>query len=201
MFKRLSLPLVALSLFASAAAEAKTIGYVLRSQPDSFQAEGAVGYVLRSDDDVYRDARIYTKSYGSVRIEFDDGTDLLISPNSSIVLDSYVYAGDGAPGSMALSLAKGALRVISGRMAKESYRVDTTIASIGVRGTRYWLDVDEPGILKIWTDEGTVVARPVATDEVFVFEAPVYAECTTTTCEITPAPPPPVKFPTDPRSR
>ena len=100
-----------------------------------------------------------------------------------------------------MSLVAGALRVISGRMTKPSYRVSTTVAQIGVRGTLYWLDVDEPGVLKIWVDEGAVEARPVRSDEVFVFEAPVYAECTETTCALSDPPPKPVKFPDDPTRR
>ena len=99
------------------------------------------------------------------------------------------------------SLVSGALRVISGRMAKPSYRVSTAVASIGVRGTTYWLDVDEPGLTKIWVDEGAVEARPVRSGELFVFTAPVYAECNIDTCYETSPPPKPVKFPHDPTRR
>lgn len=188
-------------LAAAPAHAADKVGMVARVQPDSYQAAGRVGYPLQMRDPIIRDARVYTKLFGTIQILLDDGSDLMISPNSSITIDDYVYAGDDAAGSLSLTLATGALRAISGRMAKGSYRVDTAVATIGVRGTRYWLDVDEPGVLKIWTDEGVVVARPLNGDRVYEFTAPVYAECTITACEETEAPPKPVKFPDDPRRK
>lgn len=199
--RRLLICLISFATLAAAPATAERIGLVQKAQPDSFQAPAATGHRIDVGDAILRDARVYTKTYGSVMILLADGTDVLISPNSSIVMDSFVYAGDGAAGAFAMTLAKGALRVISGRMRKESYSVETPVAQIGIRGTRYWLDVDEPGITKIWIDEGTVVARPRQTDEEFVFPAPAYAECTLTTCAPSEAPPQPEKFPTDPRRR
>lgn len=181
-------------------ASAQSVGIVTRVQSKSFQKTGDVGHALRDSSSVYRDALIYTKRFGSVQIRLEDDSDLLISPNSSIVIDDFVYDG-GDQGAFGMSLVSGALRVVSGRLSKPSYRVSTIVAQVGVRGTRYWLDVDEPGILKIWVDEGAVEARPAQSDEVFVFEAPVYAECTVTTCALSDAPPKPVKFPDDPTRR
>ena len=194
----------ALALFCAAltpsALWAETVGTVTRAQMDAYQATGFIGAGLFGGEDVVRDARIFTREFGSVQIRLIDNTDLLISPNSSIVIDDYVFAG-GQSSRFAMSLTKGALRVISGRMPKPAQSVGTTIANIGVRGTTYWLDVQVPGILRIWVDDGAVVARPVDTTEDFVFEAPVDAECTTVTCYRTEAPPKPEKFPVDLRAR
>jgi hypothetical protein len=177
------------------------VGKVTRAQPDAFQKVETVGHALNHASAVYRDALVYTRRFGSAQIRLNDGTDLLISPRSSILIDEFVFAGDDAAGDFGMTLVSGALRVLSGRMAKPSYTVNTVVAQIGVRGTRFWLDVDEPGILKIWVDEGAVEARPVQTTEIFLFTAPVYAECTPTTCYEAPAPPPPEKFPSDPTRR
>lgn len=192
----------ALAMLVAAAPShaAEQVGDVFKVQADSFQASGVIGQALAADDPIFRDARVYTRNYGTVQIVLNDGSDVMISPNSSIVIDEFVFAGSGGDG-MGLRLLKGALRVISGRLPSNAYQVRTEVATIGVRGTRYWLDVDEPGILKIWVDEGAVAARPVQSDREFVFTAPIYAECTPTTCEVTPAPPPPLKFPLDPRGR
>ncbi len=191
----LSVALMATGSFKGIAAE--RAGDVTKMQPDAFQALDAPAREMRTGDEVFRNATLYTRQYGTVEVLLDDGTDLMLSPNASVKIDDYVYAGNS--GSMVLSLASGAIRVISGRLPKESYTVTSTIAHIGVRGTRFWLDRGTPDLLKIWVDEGAVVARPVQSTEVFEFTAPIYAECTVITCEITPAPPPPVKYPTDPR--
>ena len=201
MFKQGLIAALILTGLADADADAATVGQAVRVQAKSFQQTDGPGFVLTESSAIYSGGLIYTKRFGTAQILLDDGTDLLISPNSSIRIDEFVYAGDGAGGAFGMSLVAGALRVISGRMTKPSYRVSTTVAQIGVRGTLYWLDVDEPGVLKIWVDEGAVEARPVRSDEVFVFEAPVYAECTETTCALSDPPPKPVKFPDDPTRR
>jgi hypothetical protein len=75
-------------------------------------------YGYSASDEIYRDARVYTKQYGSMDIQLEDGTNLVISPNSSLVIDEYVYAGAGSAGSLAISLTRGAMRMVSGKMEK-----------------------------------------------------------------------------------
>lgn len=98
-----------------------------------------------------------------------------------------------------MSLGRGALRVISGRLAKDTTEFRTDVAVVGVRGTQFWLDVDTPGVTRIWADEGTVVARPVDGERDFILTEPVYAECDRTTCRKTWPRPKPIVFPRDPR--
>lgn len=186
--------------FIASLAQAEQIGVVDEAQADAFQARGLAGHPISFGESVFRNARIYTKSYGSAKILLKDGSDLMITPNSSIVLDEYVFA-DGSAQSMAVSLTKGALRMVSGRMEKDAVVATTTVANIGIRGTQFWLDVDTPDLLRIWIQDGTVIARPVDTDQEFVFPAPAYAECTTTTCEIAEPPELPEAFPRDPRAK
>lgn len=174
-------------------------GRVKKMQPDAFQAITSIGQALSGGDEIIRNATVYTRQYGTIEILLDDDTDLMLGPNARVTIDDYVFAGTS--GSLAVTLAKGAIRVISGRMPKENVRLNSTIAFVGIRGTQLWLDRDTPDLLKIWTDEGVVTAQPLQSDEVFTFVAPIYAECTVLTCEIVPAPPPPVKYPLDPRVR
>lgn len=173
-------------------------GEVTKTQQDAYQATSSIGYQVAVYDDVFTNARVYTKQYGTMEVRFDDGTDLLVAPNASIVIDEYVYAGQGRAGSLALSLARGAVRVVSGRMEKASYNVKTPVASIGVRGTTYWLNADNPELLEIWVDDGVVVASPNGSDQQFEFAAPVYATCSVTSCAIGDAPPKPATYPLDP---
>ena len=198
MFRRLSFALPFALL--STAAYGERIGIVDEAQADAFQARSAFGHPINFGESVYKNARIYTKSYGSAKILLKDGADLMITPNSSIVLDDYVFS-DGGAQSMAVSLTKGALRMVSGRMQKNAVVATTKVAHIGIRGTQFWLDVDTPDLLRIWTQDGSVIARPVGTDQEFVFTAPSYAECTTTTCYEAEPPELPEAFPRDPRAK
>ncbi len=198
MFRRLSFALP-IALIASAAFS-EQVGVVDEAQADAFQARSTTGHPISFGEPVHRNARIYTKSYGSAQILLKDGSDLMITPNSSIVLDDYVFS-EGGVQSMAVSLTKGALRMVSGRMQKDKVVATTRIAAVGIRGTQFWLDVDTPDLLRIWIQDGAVIARPVDTDQEFVFDAPAYAECTTTTCQISEPPELPEAFPRDPRAR
>ncbi len=192
-----ALALLALAPFGAGAAE--RAGEVLKAQPDAFQKAGFAGVALGRGSTIFRDATVYTKRYGTAEIRLDDDTQLMIGPDASIVIDQYVYGGGGA--TLAMRLGKGALRVISGDLRKEETSFRTEVATIGVRGTQFWLDVDTPGITRLWVDEGTVIARPVDADRDFIFHEPVYAECNRVTCRETWPPPRPIVYPHDPRPR
>ncbi len=191
------LPLAAALLaFLPALAAAERAGEAIKVQAQSFQKAGFFGFPMAQGMEVEQNATLYTKTYGTMEVMLDDGTELLVGPSSSILIDRYVY--DASGGAVGMSLAKGALRVISGRLKKEDSEFRTEVANIGVRGTQFWLDVDTPGLTRLWVDEGTVEARPVDSNEVFVFNEPVYAECTRTTCREAWPPPKPIVYPRDP---
>lgn len=188
----LAATLAAFPLFAAAQDRA---GYVEGVQPDGFQSQGGAGVELSEGDRIFRQATVYTRQYGTVEIQLDDGTDLTVAPSSSITIDDFVFAGGGD--GVALSLLKGAARIASGRLSKSAYAIDTPTATIGIRGTEFWLDAS-PDKLRLWVTEGAVVATPKQSGREFVFEAPAYAECGAASCESGDAPPLPVAFPTNP---
>ncbi len=121
-----------------------------------------------------------------------------MAPNSSVTIDEYVYAGRQSAGSLSLSLAKGAVRFVSGRMTSDSYKVTTQVATIGVRGTTFWLNERPDGNLEVWTLDGTVTAAPVNSTQTFTFDAPAYALCSDAGCEQGDVPPVPATYPLDP---
>ncbi|MEO0363796.1 MAG: FecR family protein [Pseudomonadota bacterium] len=190
----------ALTLVVGAAgtASADRAGVAEAVQNAAFQARSTVGYAIEGDDVVYQQARLYTKQYGTIDVMLDDRTELRVAPSSSIVIDEYVYRGEGRPGALGVSLAQGALKFVSGRMPSAAYAVGTPVASIGVRGTEFWLNAVADGRLQIWVLDGTVTAQPTQSNVVFEFEAPAYAVCTATTCDRGDAPPVPASFPLDP---
>lgn len=167
-------------------------GTTVKVQQDAYQAVTNVGLPLSEHDDIYRDARVYTKQYGSMEIQLEDGSDLTVMPNSSLVIDEYVYAGAGSPGSLAITLSRGAMRMVSGKMAKPSYSITTPVTTIGVRGTTFTLNVtdQETGV---WVQDGTVVANAGGQD--YVLEAPAFASCDGGGCQTGDAPPLPLGFP------
>ncbi len=179
--KRLAATAALLAILA-APASAQLAGRATAVQPDALQAIGPVGQPVSVGDEILKQARVYTKQYGTMEIKLEDGTMLTVAPNASLVIDDYVFAGPSRPGRLALSLARGAMRVASGRMPSEAVAINTPTATIGVRGTAFWLDA-APDAVRIWVTEGTVTAAPTGTAETYAFDAPAFATCSATGCE------------------
>jgi hypothetical protein len=83
---------------------------------------------------------------GRLQVQFKDGGYFALPPGTRFRVDRYRYAGAGdAEDSVLLSLLKGGLRTISGLVGKKNYndyRMDTGVATIGIRGTEYALDLN-----------------------------------------------------------
>lgn len=89
--------------------------------------------------------RIVTGPGGGLQILLLDGTTFTVGPNTSLVIDEFVFNPATGTGRLAASVAKGTLRVISGRLAKqeqEAIRIKLPMATVGVRGTMVVLSGD-----------------------------------------------------------
>src|ERR1043166_9486071 len=78
---------------------------------------------------------------GRAQLRFSDGGQMSLQPGTVFRVDQYSYAGraDGSEKAV-FNLVRGGLRAITGligRANKDSYRVDTVIATIGIRGTTW----------------------------------------------------------------
>jgi len=73
-------------------------GVAERVQNDAFQSTRGLGLPVKMHDEVFQNAEVYTKQYGTMDVMLDDGTSLTVAPNSSITIDEYVYAGQQSAG-------------------------------------------------------------------------------------------------------
>ena len=83
---------------------------------------------------------------GRVQVQFKDGAFMALQPQTRFKVARYRYtaAGDDED-SAVMSLIKGGLRTISGLVGKknrDAYRMETEVATIGIRGTDYALDLN-----------------------------------------------------------
>jgi hypothetical protein len=84
---------------------------------------------------VVENEKIETSGSGSVQVLFIDKTTLNIGPHSSIVIDKFVFNPMTTEGELAVTLSKGALRLVGGQATHTGGGVITTpVAAIGVRG-------------------------------------------------------------------
>ena len=93
----------------------------------------ARGIVVGSD--VFRDETVRTGKDSDAKLVLKDNTNISLGPLSNLVLDRFVYAGDGTAKSVAVNFSKGAFRFMTGSSAKSSYQLTTPVAALGVRGT------------------------------------------------------------------
>jgi hypothetical protein len=86
---------------------------------------------------------VKTAANSSVGITLNDGTLLSAGPGSTIIINKFVFDSTGHTGELDVSLKRGTLAVVSGKLAKTSpkaviYRTPTTL--LGVRGTEFVLE-------------------------------------------------------------
>src|SRR3984957_4653618 len=129
------LPLSAV-LALSAAARADTVGTAgAVNTATSGTAPGASTRVIEIGAQVVENEKIQTTASGSVQVLFIDKTTLNVGPNSSLVIDRFVYNPATTKGELALSLGKGVMRVVGGVAThSEGATIRTPVAAIGLRG-------------------------------------------------------------------
>lgn len=104
---------------------------------------------------------ISTGSSSRAQLRFTDGALVSLQPNTDFRVDQYRF--DGRPNGQEkgfFNLLKGGIRTITGmigRQNRDAYKVDTPVATIGIRGTEYTaqLDVSAEDLL-VHTGEGLV---------------------------------------------
>jgi len=112
---------------------------VRQGTTDKLLAELALG--IASYDDV-------RTGNGRMAIEFLDSSVVRLTEHSKIIIDDFVYDSDPNKSKLALSMASGTARFITGRLAgikKENIFIKTPSATIGIRGTDFTTTVDELG--------------------------------------------------------
>jgi hypothetical protein len=106
----------------------------------------------RIGDLVYQSDVIQTGADGRVGINFVDGTSFNLSSNARMVLNEFVYDPDGKSNSTLLSLTKGTFTFVAGKVAKTGdMRIDTPVATMGIRGTTPHIEISEDGSVKFST--------------------------------------------------
>lgn len=94
----------------------------------------------------------------TARSEFKlaDDTKLALGPGARLILDKFVYDPGKKSGNIAIDLAKGAFRFMTGVASKPSYVIRVPAASITVRGTIFDVFVQANGAAWLLLHEGGV---------------------------------------------
>lgn len=128
--------LAAAAALVSCSAVAQEVGAAAAVNPRSQGTPpGGETRVLQIGARVVHNERIQTAESGTVQLLFLDKTTLNVGPNSTLVIDNFVYDPGTGTGQMAVSLAKGALRFVGGQLSHQgAATLKTPVAVIGIRG-------------------------------------------------------------------
>jgi hypothetical protein len=110
------------------------IGLAVVVRNDVSQVEPTLSKIVPGDD-IVRNELVRTNADSSAKFVLRDSTNLLLGPNSTLKLDRAVFSGEKGAGDVAVNLTLGSFRFITGNLAKESYTINTPLATLGIRGT------------------------------------------------------------------
>lgn len=124
----------------------------------AIQADGTKRVLTRGDE--IRAGETVDTGGGRAQLRFTDGAMVSLQPQTQFRIDAYEFKAqaDGSEKGF-FSLLKGALRTITGAIGKKdrmAYRLDTAVATIGIRGTSF--SVAYGNSITVSTTEGAVEA-------------------------------------------
>src|SRR5690554_3311582 len=147
--------LLALVLPAQAVTEAAS---VLFSHGNVVLTNNAGSYPLEKGAAVSAGDTVITGEDGRIQMRFSDGGLVSLMPNSRFAVEEYSQPSANSEGSVSVNLLKGGLRALSGSIGKkdkDSYKLKTDVATLGIRGTQFVVVMDGDA-MRVHVGQGSV---------------------------------------------
>jgi len=109
----------------------------IKNQVEGVTAAGT--QPIATGGEVFSNELVRTGGESKAQLLFVDNTNLSVGPLSTIRLDTFVYDPNAPKGNVVLRAGVGAFRFITGLQDPKSYTIKTEFATIGVRGTEFYL--------------------------------------------------------------
>jgi hypothetical protein len=110
------------------------------------------GEQTKVGDPVYLGDVVQTGADGKISITFTDDTAFNLSSNARMALNDFVYDPNGKSNSTLFSLTKGTFTFVAGKVAKTGdMKIDTPVATMGIRGTTPHVEISDDGTVKFST--------------------------------------------------
>lgn len=119
----------------------------LRGNGEITRVNSNNSFTAEIDSDIFSFDDVRTGN-GRLAIEFLDSSIVKLTEHSKLIIDEYIFDPDPSKSKMALNMASGTARFISGafgKIDKENITINTPTAKIGIRGTDFTTTVDELG--------------------------------------------------------
>lgn len=114
---------------------------------------------LQRRSKVYVGDTLITGKLGRAQIRFIDGAVVSLRPESELNIQKYAYGKTKADEGSLMTLIKGGFRTITGAIGKEKYKLITSMATIGIRGTHYEVVIDNGQLFVALWDGGVTLSN------------------------------------------
>lgn len=135
---------------------------------------GATTMPLNRGAQINSGDNIITGRAGQTQIRFSDGGLVSLAPNSQFNIDKYVDADKPEEDGFFASLLRGGMRAVTGLVGKrnrDSYKITTSTATIGIRGSAFSANYNPDGSLNVAGEQdGIVVCTNAGCVELIVGE-------------------------------
>jgi hypothetical protein len=114
---------------------------------------------LKLGDRVFQDETIETTEESNAQLLFLDETVLTVGPESSVLLDTFIFDPEQNTGEIVLNTTKGVFRFITGSIKDPAaYKIGTPVATLSLRGTIIeWRHLGNDNLLVILREGGAEV--------------------------------------------
>jgi hypothetical protein len=130
-----SAPLLVAAIVSGSAHAQTRVGEAVVIQNQVDRVTGSLSMPINVGDGLARDETVRTGIESAARLVMADNTNLSLGPNATITLDRTVFNDEHSYRDIAIKLATGAFRFVTGNSEKAAYKITTSVATIGVRGT------------------------------------------------------------------
>ena len=142
----------------------EAIGAVSRIQGEASGTRGGTTQALGPNASVFPNEVVSTGDGTRLELTFKDKTQLTLSEQTKLTLDTYVFNPAAGVGTIKFE-AVGAFKFVSGRLSKlatAAVNVTTPVANIGIRGTEFWAGPIDDQALGVFLTTGTVIVSNAA---------------------------------------
>jgi len=132
-------------LNAPAGADGPPIAQVKTVSGDVAIMRNGTRVAVKVGDPVFEKDTIETGADGAIGLTFVDNTVMSTGPDSEIAMEQYRFDSSNFNGSMLADSHKGTVAMVSGDIARSSpgaMKIKTPTAILGVRGTRFAIQVE-----------------------------------------------------------
>src|ERR1700694_1910759 len=118
------------------AASQTRVGEAAVIKNEVVRVTGSATRQINVGDGLLRDETVRTGLDSAARLVMSDSTNLSLGPNATLKLDRTVFNDEHSYREIAIRLTTGAFRFVTGHSEKAAYKITTSLATIGVRGTK-----------------------------------------------------------------